>query len=120
MSAIRLLSVLLLATASASASATSTLCRFNSPMDSSGYDLEFIGYNELAMIQVDLPKGPRSLPDGSYEVLEFDERTETIHLEYRNPGDPSLPQSFTLKGAGRNVRMSIGQEQIVGELDCDF
>ena len=67
-----------------------------------------------------LPEGPRSRPAGSYEVLEFDERTSKINLVYRNPGDPSLPPSFTLEGAGSNVRMTIGKDRIVGKLHCDF
>lgn len=64
--------------------------------------------------------GPRSLPAGSYQVLEFDERRSEINLAYRNPGDSILPPSFTLEGVSKNVRMTIGKAQIVGELHCDF
>ena len=109
-----------LAAAATSASATSTMCRFEGSSDSSTYSLEFIGYGEIAVIKIDLPEGPRSLPSGSYKVIEFDERTRKIDLVYRNPGDPSLPSSFTLKGVGDKVRMAIGKVQIVSKLNCDF
>ena len=93
---LRRLLPLLLAAVAGSASATSTMCTYD-PSDRTGYGLEFIGYGEIAMILVSLPKGPRSLPGGSYKVLEFDERTRKIDLVYRNPGDPSLPPSSGLK-----------------------
>lgn len=117
--ALRRLLPILLAVVATSASATSTMCTYN-PGDRTGYGLEFIGYAEIAMILVSLPKGPRSLPGGSYKVLEFDERASKIDLVYRNPGDPRLPPSFRLQGAGRKVLMSIGEKQIVGELNCDY
>jgi hypothetical protein len=116
---LRRLFPLLLAAAATSASATSTMCTYNTS-DPTGYGLEFIGYTEIAMIMVRLPKGPRSLPGRSYKVLEFDERTRKIDLVYRNPGDPGLPPSFRLEGVGGNVLMSIGGKQLVGELNCDY
>jgi hypothetical protein len=116
---LRRLLPLLLAAAAAPASATSTMCTY-SPSDRTGYGLEFIGYGEIAMILVGLPKGPRSLPGGSYKVLEFDERARKIDLVYRNPGDPSFPPSFRLEGVGRNVLMSIDGKRLVGELNCDY
>lgn len=116
---LRRLFPLLLAAVAAPASATSTMCRYE-PGDHAGYALEFIGYGEIAMILVSLPKGPRSLPGGSYKVLEFDERNRKVDLVYRNPGDPGLPPSFRLEGMGRNVLMSIGGKQLVGELNCDY
>ena len=102
------------------ASATSTMCMFEGSSGSSSYSIEFIGYGEIAMIQMNLAGGPRSLPEGSYKVIEFDERNGKINLAYRNPGDPSLPPSFTLEGARKNVRMTVGKERIVGKLHCDF
>lgn len=116
----RVISVVSLAMAAVPASATSTMCTFEGSSGSSSYSIEFIGYGEIATIQMNLPDGPRNLPDGSYTVAEFDERKGKIDLAYRNPGDPSLPPSFTLEGVGDNVRMTIGEERIVGELNCDF
>lgn len=116
----RAIFVLLLAAAAMPASATSTMCAFEGSSDSSFYSIEFIGYGEIATIQMNLPEGPRTLPAGSYKVSEFDERQGKINLTYRNPGDPSLPPSFTLEGVGDNVRMTVGEERVVGELRCDF
>lgn len=116
----RVIFALLLAAAAMPASATSTMCAFEGSSGSSSYSIEFIGYGEIATIQMNLPGGPRSLPAGSYEVLEFDERKGKINVAYRNPGDASLPPSFTLAGMGNNVHMTIGKERIVGRLHCDF
>ena len=96
------------------------MCMFEGSSDTSSYNIEFIGYGEIATVQMNLPDGPRSLPAGSYRVMEFDERKSKINLAYRNPGDPSLPPSFTLDGVGDNVRMTVGKERIVGKLNCDF
>jgi hypothetical protein len=116
----RVIFALFLVAAAIPASATTTMCMFEGSSDSSSYSIEFIGHGEIGGILMSLPNGPRSLPAGSYEVLEFDERKSKINLAYRNPGDPSLPPSFTLEGVGDNVRMTIGKERIVGKLDCDF
>ncbi|MDR6841466.1 hypothetical protein [Pseudoxanthomonas sacheonensis] len=116
----RVISAVFLAAAAIPASATSTMCAFEGSSGSSSYSIEFIGYGEIGAILMSLPRGPRSLPAGSYKVLEFDERKSKINLAYRNPGDPSLPPSFTLEGIGNNVRMTIGKERIVGKLHCDF
>jgi hypothetical protein len=96
------------------------MCRFEGANGSLSYELEFIGYGEVAVIQYSAARGPRSLPAGSYEVLEFDERSRKIHLVFRNPGDPTLLPSFTLKGEGNQVLMSIDGKKISGELRCDF
>lgn len=114
------LSLLLLATAATSAAATSTMCRFSRPADAPLSGFEFLGYGEVQQILFHTPQGPRSLPHGSYEVLEFDEPASRIHLVYRNPGDPGLPPDFTLEGAGDTVRVSIDGVQFTGELSCGF
>ena len=116
----RVIFALFLVAAAMPASATSTMCMFDGSNESSSYSIEFIGYGEIGGILMSLPEGPRSLPAGSYEVLEFDEQKSKINLAYRNPGDPSLPPSFTLEGVGNNVRMTIGEERIAGVLNCDF
>ena len=102
------------------AAATSTMCVFEGSSDSSSYNIEFIGYGKVSVIQMNLPAGPRNLPEGSYKVMQFDQRGGKIELEYRNPGDPSLPPSFALKGRRNDVRMTIGNERIMGTLSCDF
>jgi hypothetical protein len=98
------------------------MCTFHDPGGSSIHDLEFLGYGEIQQILFHVPgsDGPSSFPDGSYKVLEFDERARRIDLVYRNPGSSDFLPSFTLKGAGKNVHMLISGKKIVGELRCDY
>jgi hypothetical protein len=65
--------------------ASSTMCVYRSS-SAAVDDLEFIGYGEVAMIQVSLPSGPRNLPSKSYKIMMLDTRTNKIHLIYRNLG----------------------------------
>ncbi|NIK31331.1 hypothetical protein [Xanthomonas arboricola] len=103
------------------ATASSTMCTFNAPSGSSAYDLEFLGYGEIQQILFHLPgsDGPKSLPSGSYQVIEFEERTRTINLAYHDPGNPQLLPSFTLKGVGKNTFMKTEGKTIAGEFKCD-
>ena len=116
-----LLALVLILTATPAA-ATSTMCWFSVPGGSGDHDLEFLGYGEIAQILFHVPgQGyPSSLPGGSYEIHDFDRASARIHIVYRNPGDRRLFPSFTLKGSGSNVRMSVSNRQFVGELRCDF
>lgn len=91
------------------------MCDFHGTKGSLTYDFEFIGYGEIAMIQVNSPRGLRM---SGYKVLEFDERTSRIHLVYTSPGGRGLMPSFTLEGTGKKVRMVVAGEQIIGELAC--
>ena len=116
----RMIFALLLAATAMPVSATSTMCAFEGSGGSSSYSIELIGYGEIETIQMNLPAGPRSLPAGSYKILEFDKEKGRINLAYRNPGDPSLPPSFTLEGMGKNVHLTVGEERIAGELHCDL
>ncbi|MCS3748439.1 hypothetical protein FHY18_004076 [Xanthomonas arboricola] len=103
------------------ATASSTMCTFTVPSGSSTYDLEFLGYGEIQQILFRPPGSdePKSLPIGSYQVIEFQETTRTIDLTYRNPGNAHLPQSLTLRGVGKNTLMKIAGKTIVGEFNCD-
>ncbi|WAH64769.1 hypothetical protein [Xanthomonas hortorum] len=105
----------------APATASSTMCTFTAPSGSPANDLEFLGYGEIQQILFHLPRsdGPKSLPSGSYQVIEFEEMTRTISLTYRNPGNPQLLPSFTLKGVGKNTLMGIVGKTIAGEFKCD-
>ena len=98
--------------------ATSTMCMFYAPSDSPVPDLEFLGYEELGGILIQRKGGPRSLPAQSYTVLDLDQSAKRIHLTYKNPGDPSLPASFTLKGKGRDTRLTVHGKIYIGELAC--
>ena len=112
----RILPLLLIAL-SGSASATSTMCSFEAASGDLWYALQFIGYGEVAMIQVDAPEGLRMQ---GYKVLEFDQRASKIHLVYVSPGGDGAMPSFTLKGAGKDVRMTVAGQEITGELDCGY
>ncbi|MGY1459876.1 hypothetical protein ACW5F0_14725, partial [Luteimonas sp. A534] len=116
-----LLAILLTLTATPVA-ATSTICRFSAPVDAGDYDLEFLGYGEIAQILFHVPgQGyPSSLPGDSYEIHDFDRSSARVHIVYRNPGDKRLFPSFTLKGSGNSVRMSVAGQEFVGEFRCDF
>ena len=108
--------MLLLAVASAPASATVTLCFF-SPYGPGGHRLEFTGHDELQTIESH-DQAPRTLDWKAYKVLEFDWKARKVHLVYRNPGNPRLLPSFTLKGTGRNTWMRIGERRVKGDFHC--
>ena len=98
--------------------ATSTMCMFYAPPGAPVGDLEFLGYEEHGGILIQGKGGPRSLPARSYTVLDLDQRAKRIHLTYKNPGDPSLPPTFTLKGQDRNTRLTVQGKIYIGELAC--
>ena len=100
------------------ATATSTMCMFYAPPGAPVGDLEFLGYEELGGILIQAKGGPRSLPASSYKVLELDQRAKRVHLTYKNPNDPSLPPSFTLKGKDLNTRLTVQGKVYTGELAC--
>ena len=104
--------------ASTSAAASSTMCMFDPPPTAPIPTLEFLGYEEIGPILIHGAGGPRSLPHGSWEIVGFDERSERINLTYTNPGDPSLPPSFFLKGQGSHVQLIVGKESHTGEFKC--
>jgi hypothetical protein len=107
---------LLLIALSGSASATSTMCSFEAKKGDIWYAFQFIGYGEVAMIQVDAPAGLRMQ---GYKVLEFDQRASKINLVYDSPGGEGVMPSLTLKGEGKDVRMTVDGHELIGELYCD-
>lgn len=106
---------LLLIALSSQALATTTMCSFEAGKGELRYAFQFIGYGEIAMIQVDVPDGLRMR---NFKILEFDERSRKIHLVYDSPGGKGVMPSFTLKGAGKNVRMKVAGQELIGELYC--
>lgn len=72
--------LLFLAALSTPAWATSTTCVFHSMRGTPDYDIEFTGYDRAGLILISPPGGPRSLPAGPYERVEFDQRTSKVHL----------------------------------------
>lgn len=104
--------------AASSASASSTMCMFYAPPGAPVPDLEFLGYDELGGILVPGNGGPRSLPAGSYKVAALDQNARRIDLIYTNPDDPSLPPSFTLRGAAANTVLTVRGKAYRGKLEC--
>lgn len=98
----------------APAFADTMLCTFSS----ANLDIEFAGDRDVRMVYVHMRAGPRALPARSYRLLAFDARTARIEFAFDNPGDPTLPSSFTLKGTGREVWIVIDGKRERGELRC--
>ncbi len=101
-----------------SAMASQTMCMFTGPPAAPVKSLEFLGYEEPGPILFQTKKGPRSLPYGSWTLVEFDRRTGKVHLVYVNPGDPSLPPGFVLKGEGPHTRLVVQGQPYIGEMAC--
>ena len=113
----RRLTQLLMLGCAAPVAATNTICSYESAGDSPGYAFQSIGYGQIAMIQVDDPRG-RKL--GLYRVLDFDDRARRIHLVHDGAEQREVLPPFTLKGAGDNVVLSINGQHFTGELDCPW
>ncbi|WP_162350365.1 hypothetical protein [Pseudoxanthomonas gei] len=91
---------------------------FYAPPGSPVADLEFLGYEKLGGILIQGKGGPRSLPAQSYTVIDLDQFAKRIHLTYKNPGDPSLPPSFVLKGQDGYTRLTVQGKIYIGKLAC--
>ena len=96
------------------------MCMFDPPSTAPLSVLEFLGYQEIGPVLVHGHKGPRSLPHGSWKVLDFDAPSARIHFVYVNPGDASLPDSFTLTGQQKSTRLVTGGRTYTGVFRCDF
>ena len=88
------------------------------------HELEFIGYGDAAPLVVYSASAWRSgqrVPlSPPHLVLErFDPRTGAVALEFRNPGDASLPPSLALRGMAGRARLSVGASVLEGGLVCD-
>lgn len=116
----RLITCTLLLLACQSTWATSTMCIFDPPSTAPIPALEFLGYQEIGPVLIHDRKGPHSLPYGSWKVLDFDEHSARIHFVYLNPGDSSLPDSFTLEGQDRHTNLITGGHTYTGAFRCDF
>ena len=100
--------------------ASTTMCMFDPPSTAPIPTLEFLGYEKIGPVLIHVLEGPRSLPYRSWKVLEFDQLSRRIRFAYTNPGDPSLPPSFTLSGQGQHTQLTVGGKTYAGELRCDF
>lgn len=82
-------------------------------------DLEFLGYDKIGGILIQDKNGPRNLPQGSYKVVALDQSASRIDLTYTDPGDPSLPPSFKLRGAGPDTTWTMRGRMYKGKLSCE-
>ncbi|QDH69703.1 hypothetical protein [Marilutibacter alkalisoli] len=115
--------ITLLALAGQPASASQTACFFDSGQDPEYYELEFIGYDDINPMIVFSStvngSGKRiTLSSENYSLEHFSQKTATVHLEFRNPGDDSLPPSFTLIGRNGLAQLKIGPTAVDGSLRC--
>lgn len=113
--------VVMAATAAASpaAQATTSLCSFSVPDAPRDYDIDFVG-GSLGLSQLlywpGVGPSPTSLP---IRLVAFDIDRESVHLFYDNPGNPELPPSFEMRGAGRHVGLFHRDSRVlVGHLRC--
>ena len=112
----RLVHLLMLGCA-APVGATNTICSYESVGDAPGYAFQFIGHGEIAMIQVDEPRGSKL---GTYRVVDFDDRARRIHIVHDGAEQREALPPFTLKGAGDKVVLSINGKNLTGELYCPW
>lgn len=105
--------------------ASQTACIFSTGKASHYYELEFIGYDAsnplLVFSSTRFRAGQRiALPAADYRLEHFSQQARSVSLEFRNPGDPALPPSFTLAGTGEQAWLTIGSARIQGALNCDY
>lgn len=115
---------MLLGCAGGPAAASQTLCTFSAGTPPAYHELEFIGYGDAAPLVVYSASAWRSgqrVPlSPPHLVLErFDPRMGAVALEFRNPGDASLPPSLALRGMAGRARLSVGASVLEGGLVCD-
>lgn len=117
--------IVLLALAGQSAVASLTTCTFEGDKDTQYYELEFIGYSDVDQMVVfsstAFGSGKRiTLPSENYSLKNFSQKAATVHLEFRNPGNSSLPPSFSLTGRKGQAQLKIGSTAIDGSLNCGY
>ncbi|WP_157498930.1 MULTISPECIES: hypothetical protein [unclassified Lysobacter] len=107
------------------ATASQTACRFTGGESPQYYEVEFIGYTDIDPMVVfsstTLGSGDLiTLSSKQYTLKQFSQKTATVDLTFRNPGDDSLPPSFTLIGQKGKAQLKISTRTIDGSLRCDF
>jgi hypothetical protein len=121
MQRIALASVLALAIQPAIASQTT--CTFEGGKAPQYYELEFIGYSNtepmIVFSSTEFDSGKRStLQPEHYLLRAFSQMAALVNLEYRNPGNASLPPSFNLVGRSNQTRLETGSTVVDGFLKC--
>ena len=113
----------LLALASQPATASQTACTFEGGEAPQYYELEFVGYSDvnpmIVFSSTAFNSGKRiTLQSESYTLTRFSQKAAMVHLLFRNPGNSSLPPSFSLTGRGGKAQLTIGSTVINGSLKC--
>ena len=117
--------IALLALASQPAIASQTACTFQGGKAPQYYELEFIGYSDvnpmIVFSSTEFGSGKRiTLQPENYSLKKFSQKTAMVHLEFRNPGNGSLPPSFSLTARRGQAQLKIGPTVVDGSLICDF
>lgn len=121
----KLIVVMLLMLATKAAVASQTVCTFSADSAPHYYELELVGYGDarplIVFSSTTFAAGKRTpLPPASYSLDRLNRSDREIDLEFHNPDDSALPPSFTLKGSGERVWLTIGSTRIRGDLSCDY
>lgn len=104
--------------------ASQTACVFSAGQAPHYYELEFIGYGDaqpmIVFSSTAFGAGKRfTLKPENYSLRNFNPKAGTVNLEFRNPGDSSLPPSFGLDGADGRALFKTGSVIIGGNLKCE-
>lgn len=102
------------------AQASQSACEFGDSQAGS-YEIELIGYEwPQVIVFSSLATGGRriTLPAAHYTLRRFDPRRGEVLLEFRNPGSPALPPSFTLSAAGDRGVLRIASAAVRGRMHC--
>ena len=116
--------VVFLAVASQPAYASQTACTFEGGKAPQYYELEFIGYGDvnpmIVFSSTAFSSGKRiTLQPENYTLKRFSQKTAMVYLEFRNPGNGSLPPSFNLTGHRGEAQLTIGPATVNGSLKCE-
>jgi hypothetical protein len=117
--------VFLLGLASQPAIASQSACTFEGGKAPQYYELEFIGYSDvnpmIVFSSTAFGSGKRiTLQPEHYSLKSFSQKAAKVHLEFRNPGNSSLPPSFNLTGQQGKAQLKIGSAAVDGSLKCDY
>jgi hypothetical protein len=104
--------------------ASQTACTFESDKSAQYYELEFIGYGEvkptIVFSSTAFGSGKRiTLPPANYSLTDFSPKAASVHLEFHNSGNDSLPPSFSLTGKSGLAQLKLGDAVVDGSLKCE-
>ena len=116
----------LLALASQPSIASQTACTFSGGKEPRYFEIELIGYSDanpmVVFSSTEFSSGKRVVLQPADYVLEhFSQSDAAIDLAFRNPGNPSLPPSCSLRaGRDSHAQLKVGSTIVDGELKCGY